>query len=208
MIMTEKKRGTQTEKWNEVDGSASGKYLEAFLDSESDGYAIMQLKRGEESIHLRFMSYDAIEQQGQRPEINFYDVVYANTLELQIKDSGLLCDYLYIKFNVDRPDDFEGHSLSVSDVIALKRQGEVNCYYVDAVGFRELQDFNLNINPLRGVENLIEQNDNQLDGVINNLPEETLAGKESKSSVIEKLKVSVLGLEKYEKSSCCDRELC
>ena len=206
--MIEKKRGTQTEKWNEVDGSASGKYLEAFLDSESDGFAILQLKRGEDSNHLRFMSYDAIEQQGQRPEINFYDVVYANTLELQTKDSGLLCDYLYTKFNVDRPDDFDGYSLSVSDVIAIKRQGEINCYYVDTIGFRELQDFNLKINPLRGIEDQMEQNDNQLDGVINNLPEKTPAEKESKSSVIEKLKASMSGGEKHEKSSCCDRELC
>lgn len=206
--MMEKKRGTQTEKWNEVDGSASGKYLEAFLDSESDDYAILQLKRGEESNHLRYMSYDAIEQQGQRPEINFYDVVYANTLELQTKDSSLLCDYLYMKFNADRPEDFKGHSLSVSDVIAIKRQGEINCYYVDAIGFRELQDLNLKINTLRVIEDQIEQNDNQLDGVINNLPEETLAEKESKSSVIEKLKASVPGVEKHEKPSCCDRELC
>ena len=43
-------------------------------------------------------------------------------------------------------------------------------------------------NPLRGLEDLIEQNDNQLDGIINNLPEETCAEKEEKTSVLEKIK--------------------
>lgn len=125
--MMEKKRGTQDEKWNELDGSASGKCLEAFLDSESDGYAILQLKRTKATKHLRFMSYDAVEQQGQ--------------------------------------------------------------------------------NPLRGIEDQMEQNDNQLDGIINNMPEETIAEKESKSSVIEKLKASVPDLEYKLKSTACEREI-
>ena len=43
-------------------------------------------------------------------------------------------------------------------------------------------------NPLRGLEDLIEQNDNQLDGIINNLPEETTAEKETKTSILEKIK--------------------
>ena len=38
-------------------------------------------------------------------------------------------------------DDFEGHSLSVSDVIALKRNGEVSVHYVDSIGFKDLQGF-------------------------------------------------------------------
>ena len=40
-----------------------------------------------------------------------------------------------------RPQDFEGHSLSVSDVIALKRNGEVSVHYVDSIGFKELPGF-------------------------------------------------------------------
>jgi len=38
-------------------------------------------------------------------------------------------------FNLSRPQDFEGHSLSVGDVIALKRNGEVSVHYVDSIGF-------------------------------------------------------------------------
>ena len=43
---------------------------------------------------------------------------------------------LFQMFNLSRPQDFEGHSLSVSDVIALKRNGEVSVHYVDSIGFK------------------------------------------------------------------------
>ena len=41
----------------------------------------------------------------------------------------------------DKVRDFEGHSLSVSDVIALKRNGKVSVHYVDSIGFKELPGF-------------------------------------------------------------------
>ena len=74
-------------------------------------------------------------------------------------------------------------------------------------GFRELPGFNSSRNPLRGIEDQIEQNDNQLDGIINNLPEETISEKEAKSSVIEKLKAPLPEQERKLKSLCPDREL-
>ena len=42
---------------------------------------------------------------------------------------------------VPAPTDYHGHSLSVSDVIALKRNGEVSVHYVDSIGFKDLQGF-------------------------------------------------------------------
>ena len=42
-------------------------------------------------------------------------------------------------------------------------------------------------NPIRSLEDQIEQNDNMLDGIINNLHEETIAEKEERTSVISKL---------------------
>ena len=43
-------------------------------------------------------------------------------------------------------------------------------------------------NPMRSLEDQIEQNDNMLDGIINNLPEETIAEKEERTSTIAKLR--------------------
>ena len=48
---------------------------------------------------------------------------------------------LFIQFNVHRPADFKGHSLSVSDVVALKRQGQVDAFFVDSFGFKKLPGF-------------------------------------------------------------------
>jgi len=57
-----------------------------------------------------------------------------------VPDNEVL-EELFQMFNISRPQDFEGHSLSVSDVIALKRNGEVSVHYVDSIGFKDLQGF-------------------------------------------------------------------
>ena len=205
--MSEKKIGMQNEKWNDVDGSASGEILEAFLESESDGYAILQLKRTEENRDRSFESYDSLERQGLQPDINFYDTMYSGSITTQSANTDVICENLFVKFNTDRPENFKGHSLSVSDVIALKLQEAVKYYYVDSFGFRELPGFNSGKNPIRNIEDQIEQNDNQLDGIINNLPEATIAEKEAKSSVIEKLKAPLSEQERKPRSACCELEL-
>ena len=205
--MSEKKIGMQNERWNDVDGSASGEILEAFLDSESDGYAILQLKRTEENRDRRFESYDSLERQGLQADINFYETMYTGPITTQSANTDVICENLFVKFNTDRPENFKGHSLSVSDVIALKLQEAVKFYYVDSFGFKELPGFNSGKNPIRSIEDQIEQNDNQLDGIINNLPEETIAEKEAKSSVIEKLKAPLPEQERKPRSACCELEL-
>ena len=50
-------------------------------------------------------------------------------------------DELYARFNLEQPEGFEGHSMSVSDVIVIRRNGEMKAYFVDDVGFSELPDF-------------------------------------------------------------------
>lgn len=76
----------------------------------------------------------------------------------------------------------------------------------------KLKDPNALGEPRRGLEDQIEQNDNQLDGIINNLPQETIAEKESKASVVENLREKIKDVhdrdERKPKAHCCDRELC
>ena len=206
--MPEKQTGTKIQKWDEVEGGVSEKEFHDFLISESDGFAILQLNHSEEARKMSFMSYDFIESQGNNPEINFYELIYTGPIYTTADNPNVICENLYMKFNIDRPEDFRGHSLSVSDVIALKRQGEINYYFVDSFGFKELPGFNSGRNPLREIEDQVEQNDNQLDGIINNMPEETVTEKDAKASVVEKLKVSVPEHERKSRSLCPDRELC
>ena len=75
---------------------------------------------------------------------------------------------IYQRFNVDHPADFKGHSLSVSDIVALKQNGVVSCHYVDSIGFRELPNFLKPENYLKNVEMLLEDDYGMIDGIINN----------------------------------------
>lgn len=134
---------------------------------ESDNaYAIYQLKDGDELRGLRFESYERAKDAIDRTN---YQIVYTGTLPEGNTLSQQL-DALYRQFNIDRPPDFYGPSLSVSDVIVIRQNGAFSAHYVDSIGFVELPDFCSGKNPLRSLEDSIEQNDNQLDGIINNLP--------------------------------------
>lgn len=59
----------------------------------------------------------------------------------QLSDVNSVLETLYYDFNVYRPEDFNGHSMSVSDVVALKRNGKVSCYFIDSIGFEKLKNF-------------------------------------------------------------------
>ena len=77
---------------------------------------------------------------------------------------------IFEKFNFDRPEDFKGHSLSVSDVVVLHQNGTDTAYYVDSSTFVDVSETFLHENPLRAAELSTEQNANMIDGVINNTP--------------------------------------
>lgn len=52
------------ERWNEVDGNLGNEEkLQAFLDSTTDAYAILQLRRTDETVYERFESYEALKRQ-------------------------------------------------------------------------------------------------------------------------------------------------
>lgn len=87
-------------------------------------------------------------------------------------DQSDILDSLYAKFNLDRPEDFHGHSLSVSDVIVLKQNGQVASYYTDSFGFQQLPEFIPPESALRNAEMAMEDDLNMIDGIINNGPKE------------------------------------
>ena len=81
---------------------------------------------------------------------------------------SVLLESLYEKFNLYHPEDFRGHSLSVSDIVALKANDVVSCHYVDTIGFKELTDFMKPENYLKNAEMSMEDDYEMIDGVINN----------------------------------------
>lgn len=173
------------EKWDEINGNASHEdRLEAFLETANDSYAILQLRHTEETIPERFMSRSALQRMGKEPEFDHYEVVYIAPLE-PFTNQNYMLESLYTKFNIHHPEDFRGHSLSVSDIVALKQNGVISCHYVDSFGFAELPGFMKPENYLKNAEMAMEDDYGMIDGVINNGKSPAI---EEKTSVLEKLK--------------------
>lgn len=135
-------------------------------------YTIYQLKDAPESRKLLFMPLHSLKSKEISVLPGQYDCVYSGQLtpaaDRQTDQEFL--DWLFFQFNMNHPQDFHGHSMSVSDVVTIDRAGTARAYYVDVVGFTEIPPFFVKRNPLRAAELSIEQNLNQIDGIINNLP--------------------------------------
>ena len=69
-------------KWDEINGQDEGTKMEAFLTAINDTFAIMQLREGEETRPMRFISYEALQRSGNQPEIDRYELVYVAEGEL------------------------------------------------------------------------------------------------------------------------------
>ena len=136
-----------------------------FLMNSQDAFVIYQLKLGEEARDLRFEGYNHLRRAVEREN---YDAVYTGELPRMTK-AGLvdLLETLYTKFNLNLPEDFTGHSLLVSDVVAIRRDGQVSAHYVDTFGFVRLDSF-LPENPLKNVEMALEDDYGMIDGILNN----------------------------------------
>lgn len=99
-------------------------------------FGIYQLKDSAETRDIRFMAMDYLEKEGIPVSRENYALVYTGEFT-----EGMSLEDIYIKFNIDHPADFTGHSLSVSDVVVLHQDGENTSHYVDFVGYREIPEF-------------------------------------------------------------------
>jgi len=106
------------------------------LSSTENLYGIYQLKRTEETADIQFMGMDFLERKGIPVSKDNYELVYVAPVE-----NSMTLEDIYTKFNIDHPEDFAGHSLSVSDVVVLHQNGENKSYYVDSFGYREVPEF-------------------------------------------------------------------
>ena len=141
-------------------------------EADKDTFSIYQLKQGDETRDFRFEPYNRLQAAGNVVDKANYELVYSAELT-----PGTSLEDIYTRFNIDHPKDFKGHSLSVSDVVVLHQNGQDAAHYVDSFGYKEVPEFLQEqtqqpekINPLKHVEDTIEQNDNNFDGIINNTP--------------------------------------
>ena len=99
-------------------------------------FSIYQLKGGNETLDYRFEPLDSIHRNGLSVKPENYELVYE--APLTTKDN---LESIYTRFNVDRPADFTGHSLSVSDIVVLHQGGKDTAHYCDRAGFSEVPEF-------------------------------------------------------------------
>ena len=171
--------GITREDWDAIKDEVSPMDLElirqkreqAFLENPGDTYAIYQLKRDDATADLRFMNSEYLQKKGIEPQYENYELVYTGALT---KDGSQVekLENLYRIFNIEHPQDFTGHSLSVSDIVALKQASVVSYHYVDSIGYKELTNFRTTENYLKNAEMQMEDDFGMIDGIINNGPKE------------------------------------
>ena len=151
-------------------GEVKALYAKA-QEPDRDSFSIYQLKRGDETRDLRFEPYDRLTAAGHAVDPANYDLIYSAPLA-----PGTSLEAIFTRFNIDHPKDFKGHSLSVSDVVVLHQNGQDTAHYVDSIGYRQTPEFLQPQNYLKHVEDIVEQNDNNFDGIINNTPQTPTVG--------------------------------
>ena len=169
--------GVHKEDWNalteyramkkELAGSkATKEMLQEYGAAEQteNTFTIYQLK-DDVPVDYHFRSLERLQEKGLAVDPANYEKVYTAPLT---PDMGL--ERIFEKFNIDRPEDFKGHSLSVSDVVVLHQNGQDTAHYTDSIGFVDISKDFLLENPLKAAELSTEQNANMIDGVINNTP--------------------------------------
>ena len=169
--------GVHKEDWNalteyramkkELAGSeATKEMLQEYGAAEQteNTFTIYQLK-DDVPVDFHFRPLEEVQRKGLAVDPANYEKVYTAPLT---PDMGL--ERIFEKFNIDRPEDFKGHSLSVSDVVVLHQNGQDTAHYTDSIGFVDISKDFLLENPLKAAELSTEQNANMIDGVINNTP--------------------------------------
>ena len=123
------------------------KSSEELMFAGEERYALYQLNTESKDVPYEFMGMDFVKNHGMEVTAADYKCVYSGILH----DSVSL-DELYSIFNQNHPADFKGHSMSVSDVVIVNRDGDMKAYYVDSFGFADLPDFARQRQEMLGIE--------------------------------------------------------
>lgn len=116
------------------------------LEDPRRRFSIYQLKFCDDNRMYAFASLDVLEKLGMKVDPDRYEKVY----EAPLSPNDDL-ESIYVRFNLNRPCDFRGHSMSVSDIVVLQspdEDGEMlrNAYYCDSFGFKPVPQFLCNGN--------------------------------------------------------------
>ena len=143
---------------------------QAFLSHKGDCFAIYQVKHTDELRDIHYEGLEWLQSIGRTVQRENYELVYTAPL-LPADLKGDTTEQLFYRFNNEHPADYGHPSMSVSDIVAIKRDGKVSCHYCDSFGFEQVPGF-LPDNPLKNAEIAVEDDYGMIDGIINNGPKE------------------------------------
>lgn len=97
---------------------------------------IYQVNQDRDTQRLKFMGLDAVRKvlRSAEPDCAAYDKVYSRNVKCRNLED------VFILFQSGRPEDFRGHSLSVSDVVEVEDAASITpgFYFCDSIGFKEI----------------------------------------------------------------------
>lgn len=102
-------------------------------------FKIYQLPSGEKYHGVRFEDMEQLKKNGVQLNHDDYELFYEGEVG-EFRGNATL-EALYTQFNTKHPEDFRGHSLSVSDVIVISVDGKDTAYFCDSFGFTEMPEF-------------------------------------------------------------------
>jgi len=97
-------------------------------------YQILQLKHNDENHGYLFSSLNFLEKFGLKLSLNRYHVVYCHNEDVENFNLYEFLEELFTKFNIHHPEDFRGHSLSVSDIVYINNE----YWYCDSLGWEKI----------------------------------------------------------------------
>lgn len=99
-------------------------------------FAVFQIKNIPENRKIRFRPYHALKEMGVQVNYRDYEQAYIGRMQ-----PGEGPEQIRGRLGVKLPRTFRGHSISVSDVLVLNKQGIAASYYVEKDGFTEIEGF-------------------------------------------------------------------
>ena len=97
---------------------------------------IYQINQDRDTQRLKFMGLDAVRKVLRSAELDCaaYDKVYSGDVKCRNLED------VFVLFQSGRPEGFQGHSLSVSDVVEVEDATSITpgFYFCDSIGFKEI----------------------------------------------------------------------
>lgn len=72
-------------------------------------------------------------------EFSFADYVHVYQGLISFEDDNQILENIFATLNIDHPKDYFARSLSVSDIIVISDCGEKRAYYVQPIGFKQIE---------------------------------------------------------------------